>query len=216
MKLNEKQVAQIDVFLQNQYSLEYEDVRNEVLDHIACEIEEKMYEGTFFEEAFKVTFSKWNKDLKASDWAGFTKVPRFIARPMIKQDLYFQIIAIVCICIGIFGLNLVEWNPMNIKGNFLLIILSVSMNILVLIRNKEVKSFKIAYYKFQLRSLNILNLAIVMLFGIALWYTREIAINQYYIYSAISFCTMLVFFYNAYYCYRFNKEKLRLAQYKIN
>ncbi|MDM1096395.1 hypothetical protein HXZ81_07010 [Myroides odoratimimus] len=80
------QIKHIEETLITQYNIKYQDTRDEVLDHIACEIEELMNEGAYFHEASKITIAKWNSQLKPSNWV-INKTPRFIVSPLIVKDM---------------------------------------------------------------------------------------------------------------------------------
>ena len=84
--LSTDQIKQIEEFLITQYNIKYQDTRDEVLDHIACEIEELMSEGAYFHEASKITIAKWHSQLKPSNWV-INKTPRFIVSPLIIKDM---------------------------------------------------------------------------------------------------------------------------------
>ena len=62
MKLTTQQIAQIEETLVL-YGLVYEDIKLEVTDHIASEIEEKINnETSSFEDAFKEVFNTWKPE----------------------------------------------------------------------------------------------------------------------------------------------------------
>ncbi|MFV8368822.1 hypothetical protein [Flavobacterium sp. LB2R40] len=68
MKLTTEQVAQIEETLVLN-GLVYQDVKLELLDHIASEIEKKICNETnSFEVAFKVVFKKWKPELRLSSY----------------------------------------------------------------------------------------------------------------------------------------------------
>ncbi|MDM1093896.1 hypothetical protein ACPDHQ_09155 [Myroides odoratimimus] len=84
--LSTDQIEEIEEFLITQYNIKYQDTREEVLDHIACEIEELMSEGAYFHEASKITIAKWHSQLKPSNWV-INKTPRFIVNSLIVKDM---------------------------------------------------------------------------------------------------------------------------------
>ncbi|MEK6493842.1 hypothetical protein [Myroides odoratimimus] len=84
--LSTDQIKQIEDTLISKYNIKYQDTREEVLDHIACEIEELMDEGAYFHEASKITIAKWHSQLKPSNWV-INKTPRFIVSPLIVKDM---------------------------------------------------------------------------------------------------------------------------------
>ncbi len=84
--LSTNQIKQIEDTLISKYNIKYQDTRDEVLDHIACEIEELMNEGAYFHEASKITIAKWHSQLKPSNWV-INKTPRFIVNSLIVKDM---------------------------------------------------------------------------------------------------------------------------------
>ncbi len=95
MKLTNQQIAQIEETLALN-GLIYEDIKLEVTDHIASEIEEKIYnETSSFEVAFTEVFNKWKPELKPSfsGLIGFTN-PKIITvkcHKIVKRQLFTTI-----------------------------------------------------------------------------------------------------------------------------
>jgi len=91
--LSTNQIQHIEEFLISQYHIKYQDTRDEILDHIACEIEDLMNEGKEYNDAFKITFNKWNKDLSPHLWIRYNNIPRFLAKQWFwKDSIAFAII----------------------------------------------------------------------------------------------------------------------------
>jgi hypothetical protein len=92
MKLTAEQIAQIEETLALN-CLIYEDIKLEVTDHIASEIEEKICNDTSsFEVAFTEVFNKWKPELKPSfsGLIGFTN-PRIMTvkcHKIVKRQLF--------------------------------------------------------------------------------------------------------------------------------
>lgn len=84
--LNQLQIQHIESFLIEHYKLYYIDIRAEVLDHIASDIEKLMESNKTFEEAFILVIPRWNKDLKISK-RFYKGVPNFLAKIWIKERL---------------------------------------------------------------------------------------------------------------------------------
>lgn len=80
------QIKQIEDFLISQYNIKYQDTRDEVLDHIACEMEELMNEGAEYDTAFKKTFNKWHNELRPHLWIRYNNIPRFLAKQWFWKD----------------------------------------------------------------------------------------------------------------------------------
>lgn len=92
MKLTNQQIAQIEETLVLN-GLIYEDIKLEITDHIASEIEEKISnEKSSFEIVFKEVFQKWKPELKPSfsGLIGFTN-PRIMTvkcHKIVKRQLF--------------------------------------------------------------------------------------------------------------------------------
>jgi hypothetical protein len=95
MKLTNQQIAQIEETLVLN-GLKYEDIKLEITDHIASEIEEKIdNETSSFEVAFKEVFNKWKPELKPtfSGLIGFTN-PRIMTikcHKIVNRQLFIAI-----------------------------------------------------------------------------------------------------------------------------
>ncbi|APA94053.1 hypothetical protein [Myroides sp. ZB35] len=82
--LSTNQITQIEDTLISKYNIKYQDTRYEVLDHIACEIEELMNEGYEHREAYNIVFNKWHSKLLLEHFGVYKGIPKFISRPIVK------------------------------------------------------------------------------------------------------------------------------------
>lgn len=78
IKLTPLQIQTIDERLRQKYELKYEEFRLELLDHIACDIEELMEQGEPYEEATILVFRKWNVKLLSNTKGFYKGIPHFI------------------------------------------------------------------------------------------------------------------------------------------
>lgn len=88
MKMNRitsDQIQAIQERLHLKYELKYEEIRDELVDHIACEIEEMMHVGETYEEAFTQAFRKWNVRLIADKKGVYQGIPHFIVNQLNKE-----------------------------------------------------------------------------------------------------------------------------------
>lgn len=90
MKLTAEQIAQIEETLVLN-GLIYQDVKLEIVDHIASEIEERMsHEEISFDIVYKSVFEKWKSALEISSsyaWLGaFFKAPRFVIDKLVAYS----------------------------------------------------------------------------------------------------------------------------------
>lgn len=90
--LTTNQILEIETILIQRYDLKYDEFRNEVVDHIACEIEEQMQEDVAYEVALNHILKKWHFELKPI--IGHKGVPTFIVKQLCKKDAtrYFFLI----------------------------------------------------------------------------------------------------------------------------
>ncbi|WCM41396.1 hypothetical protein MG290_10550 [Flavobacterium sp. CBA20B-1] len=98
MKLSTEQIQQIEEKLYVDYDFYYDDVKHEVIDHIASEIEEKMKTDSF-EASFDRVFENWHNRLREVEWSGMhlygkIKMPLFYKEQLMatfKNDLIILI-----------------------------------------------------------------------------------------------------------------------------
>ena len=83
--ITQPQLQHIDQFLMEHYRLYYIDIRAEVVDHMANDIEEQLQDKTY-EEAFVHVIAKWDATLKPSKFF-FRGIPRFIAQQWTKERI---------------------------------------------------------------------------------------------------------------------------------
>jgi hypothetical protein len=88
MKINEQQLLQIEKYLDLKELVQI-DLRNEVLDHMAANIEKNMEDGIVnFKEAFYSEKELWNNDLQNSSnfWLGWYWVgPKILIQKCVKE-----------------------------------------------------------------------------------------------------------------------------------
>ncbi|MFC6877360.1 hypothetical protein [Flavobacterium myungsuense] len=94
MKLSQEQIAKIDEKLTLK-GLVYEDIKLELLDHIASDTENVMTDKEIaFEIAFKDVFRKWKPQLQPfkSWFLEYDKIPIIVTNKMINQVKYWFIV----------------------------------------------------------------------------------------------------------------------------
>ena len=114
MKLTIEQIAQIEETLILN-GLVYQDVKLELLDHIASEIEEKMSnEEISFELVYKSVFEKWKSSLvisSSSAWLGvFFQAPRVVVDKLISYSKRQTVIILLSALVFGFVLALIVSN----------------------------------------------------------------------------------------------------------
>ncbi|MCC9044556.1 hypothetical protein LNQ81_17955 [Myroides sp. M-43] len=159
------QIKQIEEFLTSQYNIKYQDTRDEVLDHIACEIEELINEGAEYDTAFKNTFNKWHNDLTPHMFIRYHNVPSYLGRQWVKRDVLSIILAMI-IGIGlpyIFKNTIEEYNLANIIGNSLCIT-SILLGTFITIRYYGIKGYRISQLKKDVLGYGGISLFYLLLF----------------------------------------------------
>lgn len=96
-KLKGEELGVIEEILITTYSLKFDHLRMEVLDHIATETEVLMFrEGLSFELALKTVLKVWHKELQPKKMGGYKKTPRMVAALWRRLDLEFlAVLAVV-------------------------------------------------------------------------------------------------------------------------
>ncbi|KZE74144.1 hypothetical protein AV926_18075 [Myroides marinus] len=135
--LSTNQIQHIEEFLISQYNIKYQDTRDEVLDHLACEVEELMSEGYGYEEAVKTVFLNWKELLKTDSYYFYKNTPHFISKNWIEQDSKIKSQSIL---IGIVVMTLQLTTLLHSDNAFLLIsiLLSTLTTSIAIILNQSI------------------------------------------------------------------------------
>ena len=112
-KLSVEQIALIDETLVLN-GLTYDDIKLEVTDHIASDIEHKMnVERTSFETVFTVVFNKWDGLLEttsSSIWLGLLfKAPKIVVDKLVSYSKKQAFIAVILAFIFSIMLNTLNY-----------------------------------------------------------------------------------------------------------
>lgn len=147
MKLTEPQINQIEETLVLN-GLNYDDIKLEVTDHIASEIEALMDENTHsFEENLKLVFEKWAAQLKPTTyglWLGYAySGPKMVMDKMAdftKTELkWLSILA--------FSSALIIWLSYKINNVDFLITLGTTLKTIVILAVLTIIYFRITLFK---------------------------------------------------------------------
>lgn len=114
MQLTTDQINHIDYVLRNDYSFEYfDDLRVELLDHIASDVETLMENNSIsFEEALPVVLYKWNDEISWDRNSKYNRVPKMVSKLWKKLDWKYNycIIPLTAIlCFGSIPYRKEEW-----------------------------------------------------------------------------------------------------------
>ncbi|MDM1396874.1 hypothetical protein HX049_06770 [Myroides odoratimimus] len=147
--LSTDQIKQIEKFLITQYNIKYQDTRDEVLDHIACEIEELMSEGDEYREAYNIVFNKWHSKLLLEYFGIYKGIPKFIAQPVAKlttQSNWITYLLTFFVSVGFtVFFSIQEINAMTAFVSILTITVAVAT--ISLYKTRKLKGYYLDIYK---------------------------------------------------------------------
>lgn len=105
MQLPTDQINHIDYVLRNDYSFEYfDDLRVELLDHIASDVEALMETNSIsFEEALPVVLYKWNDEISWDRNSKYNGVPKMVSKLWKKLDWQYNYCILPLTAILCFG-----------------------------------------------------------------------------------------------------------------
>ncbi len=199
--LTTDQLQQVEDFLVDQYAMQVdEEVRGEVLDHIACAIEEQINQGQSYKIAFMNVFNQWHPHLHPSRFNGYQNIPRFIARRLIKNDLLVHVGIILSL--SLFLSLLGEVNYILTSSSWGLLLFSWLINQQCLHQVKHQQSFSLNYYKKQLHYLNYLNVMALLVLLILLGWMWDVPTILEERAPTILYTSCFLFAVNTYLSYR--------------
>ena len=131
MKLTAEQIQQIDYTLRKHYTFEkFDDVRMELLDHIASDVEVEMNTDQLsFENALPKVLFKWKTEISWDRNSRYDSVPNIISRFWKKLDWKFQFSTIpLAALFSYIGFQLQEKDISIYSYLFLFLILGIVSN----------------------------------------------------------------------------------------
>lgn len=145
--VTQEQLQHIDQFLLEHYRLYYIDIRAEVLDHMAADIEVERHNGKSYEEAFVLVMAKWDALLKPSSFF-FRGIPKFIAQRWSKERLRrgakaSGLGALVTIGIGSFFYRFVDLDADILWGLGTLLAVYMGIGILYIFNRNLMKNIQL-------------------------------------------------------------------------
>ena len=104
-QLTTDQINHIDYVLRNDYSFEYfDDLRVELLDHIASDVEALMETNSIsFEEALQKVLCEWNDEISCDKSSFYNSVPKIVGTLWKKLDWKYNICVLPLTAILVFG-----------------------------------------------------------------------------------------------------------------
>jgi hypothetical protein len=174
MKLTTTQITKIEETLVLN-GLIYDDIKLEVTDHIASEIEAEMNNNNIsFEEAFKQAFENWEEQLRPSTslWTGSKNVaPRIVIQKLVfdtrKQFLVgLLFVFALSLSLSFFLKSSKNENLIEIVRNILKGIYLIEIVIIIASRYFVWKSKLITSFKLLSKNLNPWAMVVLLFFGI--------------------------------------------------
>jgi len=191
-RLTQEQLNHIEERLLQKYDLKYDEIRVELLDHMACEIEEMMHQGEAYDEATILVFRKWNVRLIANQKGIYKGIPHFIVdqlnREYRKVELISFVAAIVLGLLLIIGTYYFTFNSVVLLGSlFTIHVVGVFM---MYLESKGILDYRSDF--FRLKSVEVLfksglALIVILLFTL-LWgtdstpFSFEVLVMYYFIF----------------------------------
>lgn len=193
-RLTREQLNDIEERLLQKYNLKYSELRNELLDHIACEIEELMLQGETYDEATILVFRKWNVRLIANQKGIYKGIPHFVVNQLNSE--YRKIEGISLVIAILFGLLLVvgiyyfTFNSLVLLGSLFSI---HAVGVFVMYReSKGLQDYRSDFLK--VKSVEVLfksglALAVILLFALfwgtdSLPFSLEVLVVYYFIFHS--------------------------------
>lgn len=105
MKLSTDQINYIDYVLKKQYTFEnFEDLRVELLDHIASDVELEMQNNNMsFDKALPNVLHKWEDEITCDRDSYYNRVPKIVGNLWKKLDWKYNICILPLTAILVFG-----------------------------------------------------------------------------------------------------------------
>lgn len=164
-KLTTNQILEIETLLIQRYDLSFQAFRDEVVDHIACEIEEYLEQGVDYIQAKQHVLRKWHFELKPV--VGQQGIPTCIVKQLYRKDavfyLFFALLFLTSWLLGSFQVMELTPSPWISLG---CILLGFFIPVVVQKRFFKQKNYEMKFYMHALGSVmlvNIISLTVAML-----------------------------------------------------
>lgn len=212
-KLTLEQVQSIEDRLLQKYELQQDEIRYEILDHIACSIEEVMNQGETYEEATTLVFRTWNVRLIADEKGVFKGIPHFILNQFNKEYTKVELQSLLIAAILSIPLLLaswyLQWNQIILMSS--LFVLHTCGVFIIHKESKHIQDYRYDFFRGKARSTWIKSAIpfVLVVFFYMIWRTYEQMSN-------FSFLVVYYFIFNSFLLLRFRKyckhQKFKLAK----
>lgn len=173
------------------YNIRFNNIKDELTDHIFCEIEELCNTEHSFEQAFIIVFDKWHILLNPRKDLKYKNVPSFISNTWYNSDDNRWRIA-GCITMLFFILNLVILKLDNITQtvSFLSIsFIGFVLSILLLIKNRKRHNYRASFLNLKATISGSILLLFTLILGLKAYrlINNDFNIGNFDILSLIAF-----------------------------
>ncbi|MGG5506634.1 MULTISPECIES: hypothetical protein [unclassified Myroides] len=210
--ITQEQLYRIEERLMVYYGISFEDLRQEIADHLACEIESEMAIGQDFDTAYKAVDARWNEKLRTNNWGIYKGIPKFIEQQLAERfnqsDWKLKLLG--------FFLSLpllLLFDYLNVRTEWLFVslpCLGFLIALLVYSYIKQGKAYLVEFYLRQTKMMFVISMLIVLL-GIGMFFlrgeqTRTGVFEFFILYGFLSMCYFL------YHCFKtLKKNKIKMA-----
>lgn len=167
--VTQEQLKEIENLLIDQYGIEFDEIRQEIVDHIACEIEDQLKQGKNYNHARKYVLGKWHFELKPV--VGEKGIPTCIVKELYRKDgliyVVFALLFLVSWLGGNYGLIEKVLNPWMSFG---CVLLGFLISVVVQKRFYQQSSYEMRFYIHALGNIMIVN---IVALTVAMLYTRQ-------------------------------------------
>lgn len=195
-KLTTKQILEIETRLIQQYDLNFQAFRDEVVDHIACEIEEYLEQGVEYTQGKQHVLGKWHFELKPV--LGKQGIPTCIVKQLYRKDAVFYLVFFLLFLMSwlLGSLPVMEFTPTP-WVSFGCILLGFLISVVVQKRFFRQKSYEMKFYMHVLGSVmlvNIISLTVAM-FHLRKDIAQDVLLTPYHLFVvAVHLLILNVFF----------------------
>lgn len=212
-KLTPEQVQSIEDRLLQKYELQQDEIRYEILDHIACAIEEVMNQGETYDEATTLVFRTWNVRLIADEKGVFKGIPHFMLNQLNREYKKVELQSLLIVAILSIPLVLaawyLQWNLIPLMSS--LFVVNACGVLVIYKESKHVQDYRYDFFKGKARSVLIKSAIpfVFVAFFYLIWGIYEQMFN-------FSFLVVFYFVFNSFLLFRFRKyckyQKFKLAK----
>ncbi|AJH15754.1 MAG: hypothetical protein ACRCVU_08755 [Flavobacterium sp.] len=129
------------------YNVRYANLKEELTDHIFCEIEELYHTGYEFEQAFIQVFDKWHPMLTPRKDFKYRHVPSFISNTWYRRDdNRWRIAGVITSLFAVINLFILKLDNITYTTSFFTIsLIGLVLSVFLLIKNRKRQHYRASY-----------------------------------------------------------------------